>query len=134
MIALFLFCGLLSCAEETIKKPEDLIPKEKMTKILYDLAILNSARSINPSVLDNNDIEVMPYIYKKYGIDSAQFVNSDIYYASRPLDYEAIYGKVSSRLEREKETLEKKRREVNDSVREAAESRRLQEDGKDSIN
>lgn len=125
---------LLSCAEEAIKKPENLIPREKMSLILYDLALVNSAKSTNPAILRDHNIETMPYIYEKYGIDSVQFVNSDIYYASRPAEYETIYRVVEQRLEKEKEEMEEERRRVSDSVRIEAEKRREAQLKKDSVN
>ena len=135
-VGIFLFTCLYSCSEEAIKKPENLIPREKMSQILYDLALFNSAKSTNPGILEENNIEAMSYLYKKHGIDSAQFVNSDIYYASRPVEYEAIYKKVEQRLEREKDILEEERKRVSDSVRIEAEKRREAEaeKRKDSIN
>ncbi len=116
-----------------MQKPADLIPGDKMAEILYDLAIVNAAKSTNPNILEEHDIEIMAYVYEKHGIDSVRFVNSDIYYASKPDEYEAIYKKVEARLEREKEALEEERRRVSDSIRIAAEKRREAEAAKDSI-
>ena len=48
----------------------------------------------------------MTYVFSKYEIDSAQFVQSDLYYAAIPLEYEAIYEAVKERLETEKTRLE----------------------------
>ncbi len=42
------FSALFSCGEEVIEKPINLIPKEKMIDILYDLAIINAAKSSGP--------------------------------------------------------------------------------------
>lgn len=130
---ILIFTSLLSCVEEAIKKPENLIPREKMSLILYDLALVNSAKSTNPAILREHNIEIMPYIYEKYGIDSAQFVNSDIYYASRPAEYETIYRVVEQRLQKEKEEMEEERRRVSDSVRIEAEKRREAQQKKDSV-
>lgn len=102
-----------------MEPPEDLIPQEKMVAILHDLALINAAKNSNPSVLENNNIEPMRYIYSKYGIDSLQFVSSDVYYASIPLVYEAIYRKVSTQLESEKKKIQDALKQNNDSVRKA---------------
>lgn len=125
--------GILACAEEAIEKPKDLIPKEQMAEILYDLAIINSATSTNPLILQDNNIRAMPYIYEKYGIDSTQFMDSDIYYASRPQDYGSIYRIVEGRLNKQKDSIEDARRQVSDSVRNEAEQRRLEEAKRDSV-
>ena len=99
-----------------MEQPENLIPKEKMVEILRDLAILNAGRTTNVAILHKNDVEPMPYLYAKYDIDSTQFSNSDLYYASIPEEYEDIYAKVEARLETEKEEIEENKR-VNDSLK-----------------
>ena len=114
LISVVLF---VSCAEKVIEPPEDLIPKEKMTNILYDLALLNAAGSTNPEALKNNDIEIMPYLFEKYAIDSVQFSESDLYYASVPLEYEGIYKTVQSRLEDKITVLDEKRKEKTEKAR-----------------
>jgi hypothetical protein len=125
--AILMLLLLLSCAEEVIQKPDNLIPTKKMTHILYDIAIINAAKNTNPWILKENNVETMDYIYGKYGIDSSQFVLSDTYYASRPLEYEAIYKKVDARLAKERDSLEERRRMESDSIRIKAEARRKAE-------
>lgn len=122
--AVILVLFFTACAEEVINKPEDLIPSREMSQILYDIAIINAAKNTNPWILKENNVETMEYIYRKYGIDSSQFVLSDTYYASRPLEYEAIYKKVETRLAKEKDSLEEVRRIKSDSSRIEAEARR----------
>jgi hypothetical protein len=124
--------GILACAEEAIEKPDNLIPRERMAEILYDLAIINAANSTNPSLLQDNNVRAMPYIFDKYGIDSTQFMSSDIYYASRPADYESIYKVVEARLKVQKDSMEEERRKKSDSIRTEAEKRRLTESRKDT--
>ncbi len=115
---LVVFCILaLGCGEEVIKKPPNLIAREKMSDILYDLAMINAAKAINPHVLEENGVDPMKFIYRKYEIDSAQFVQSDIYYASLPIEYERLYKEVETRLEMEKTRLEEVRKQRNDSTR-----------------
>lgn len=115
-----IFLGLLiSCNEKVVEKPVNLIPQDKMATILYDVALLNAGKIINESTLNEYDIQPMAYIYTKYGIDSVQFVKSDTYYASMPTEYEAIYTKVRDRLERDEKFFEEKRKQEQDSIREA---------------
>ncbi len=116
------FVGLMlmvSCAEKVVEEPENLIPKEKMTEILHDLAILNAAKSGARSKFRGSGIDVMDFIYKKYTIDSTQFAESDLYYASIPLEYQSIYESVEARLKERKDTLEMIEKRRNDSVRKA---------------
>lgn len=107
---------LLSCNENLIEKPDNLIPKEKMVEVLKDLAIVNAAKSTNVAVLQDNGIEPMAYIFEKHGIDSVQFVESDRYYASIPPEYEKIYKEVEAKLEKQTQALEVAKK-VNDSLR-----------------
>ncbi len=107
---------LTSCGEQLMEKPKDLIPKEQMVDILKDLAVINAAKNTNISILKEHNIEPTDYIFKKYNIDSARFVESDTYYASLPSEYEAIYEEVEANLEKEKKILQEANK-INDSLK-----------------
>ncbi|NNF19512.1 MAG: DUF4296 domain-containing protein, partial [Flavobacteriaceae bacterium] len=68
-------------------------------------------------------VETMSYLYKKYDVDSAQFVDSDIYYASKPLQYESMYEDIEARIKAVKKQLEDERKRKTDSIKKAAEDR-----------
>ena len=117
ILLLIITIGTLhSCGEEVIEKPVNLISKDKMIDILYDLAIINAAKSSGPKVMENMNFEPMEYIYNKYKIDSVQFVTSDLYYASLPLEYEDIYKKLENRIVKEKERFVKSGERKKDSL------------------
>ena len=88
-----------------------------MTEILYDLALMNGLRSTNATVLNQYEIETMPYLYKKHGIDSLQFIRSDEYYASVPAIYQTMYSTIQSRLENRIEEIDELRQQKSDSTR-----------------
>ncbi len=113
---LITFIILFSCGEEVIDKPVNLISKEKMIDILYDLAIIDAAKSTGPQVMENKNFVPMQFIYSKYEIDSIQFVSSDLYFASKPLEYEDIYKKIEERIKKEKERFEKLNEKKKDSL------------------
>lgn len=115
---------LFSCNEKVVEKPENLIPSEKMTSVLYDMAVINAAKNMNQDILNEYDIEPMGYIYSKYGIDSLQFVKSDLYYASNPSEYEAIYTAVKDKLEKDEQYMEEHNKKM-DSIKSAKERERL---------
>ncbi len=120
MRRLLLFCCILlglSCAEEVIKKPEDLIPQEKMINIIYDMAVLNAAKEINSQILSEYVNQPSDFIFNKYRIDSVQYTKSDLYYASVPAEYDKIYNAVKLRLDKEKSELDEKRMQSADSAR-----------------
>ncbi|MGB5229338.1 DUF4296 domain-containing protein [Eudoraea sp.] len=110
------FIILFSCGEEVIDMPNNLISKEKMIDILYDMAIINAGKTTAPQVMEERNFVPMQYIYKKYEIDSIQFVSSDLYYASKPLEYEDIYEKIEERIKKEKERFEKQNENKKDSL------------------
>lgn len=112
---------LVSCKNKVVEKPDNLIPKERMTDILLDIALLNAAKGVSMDVLDNNNIVPKEYIYQKYRIDSLQFAESNIYYAAKPADYAAMYKEVEDRLKEMKEELNKAREDQrkSDSIRKA---------------
>jgi len=116
-ILLFLvFILIFACAEKLIEPPDRLISSEKMVDILNDMALFNAAQTTNFSKLQSNGIESMKFIFEKHGIDSVQFVMSDRYYASRPVEYESIYSKVGEKLEAEEKRL-KELKQLSDSLK-----------------
>tara|TARA_R110000868_G_scaffold125037_2_gene330338 strand:+ start:1065 stop:1475 length:411 start_codon:yes stop_codon:yes gene_type:complete len=118
IVVLLLLIIATSCVEKIIKEPENLISKDLMTAVFYDLAIVTAAKNTNNEVLKKNNIEAMDYIYTKHGIDSLQFVESDLYYASNPVLYKEIYQNVENRLKSDTKAIEdvKKEKRKQDSI------------------
>jgi hypothetical protein len=92
----------ISCKEEAIIKPEHLIEKEVMEEIIYDLTVLDAIKYQNPSSLEMYNINPSKYIYKKYKIDSLQFAQSNVYYASDYGEYKIMFEQITKRLEKNK--------------------------------
>lgn len=94
LIALFFGCNT------SVEKPKNLIDKDKMIAILYDISLLEAIKTQNINggltVKTAND-----YIYKKYNIDSIQFLKSNKYYASDLEDYKKMFEKIKERLNKE---------------------------------
>ena len=119
-----LFLLLSACVEKVIEAPDDLIPKDKMIEMLYDLSLINAAKGTNPKMLEENNLEPTKFLFEKYGVDSTQFVKSDIYYASIPVEYQAIYITVADRLEKNKKDIEEERKLKSDSTRQLPQKNR----------
>lgn len=119
ILIVFLVFFLISCADKVIEAPENLITEEEMSSILYDIAILNTTKGTNPGILTKNSIELMPFIFEKYKIDSLQFAQSDLYYASIPIKYQEIYETVEERLTGEIDILKKIEKQKADSTKNA---------------
>lgn len=116
-----LFC--IGCQDlDPVKKPDNLIGKETMKEITFDLAMVNAARGFNPQKLVRNKIKPECYIFDKYGIDSVQFVQSTTYYATRLEEYRDIYQTVKNRLDTlhaYHDSIERTDKKIKDSIRNA---------------
>ena len=90
---------LVSCKQEVIDKPEQLIERDVMVDIMYDLSILEAMKYQNPTTLDTFKINPREYILKKYKIDSLQFAKNNAYYAADYKGYKLMFEKVTKRLD-----------------------------------
>ncbi|MFV8376232.1 DUF4296 domain-containing protein [Flavobacterium sp. LB1P62] len=96
---------LISCKDDVVKEPNRLIEKEVMVNIMYDLSLLEAIKYQNPASLDTFKINPKKYIYKKYKIDSVQFIKSNAYYASEYEEYVNMVDQVNTRLVKNKEVV-----------------------------
>jgi len=113
----------LGCQEiNKIEKPDNLISQENMVRILTDVYISNASRSVNNKLLKDYHIRLDSMIYKKYSIDSLQFVESNAFYSSNLKTYTDIITKVQEDLtilQVEKDSIYniiKKEKEKQDSI------------------
>jgi len=90
LLIIFLFIG---CSDNT---PDNLISKEKMENIIFDIMILNASNGFDLKI-DNNLLSD-ELIYKKHNIDSLQFFESELYYSKNPREHYEIYAKVKIRI------------------------------------
>lgn len=99
---LVFFAILMSCNKEVVKKPDNLIEQDKMVDVMYDLTLLSAIKIQNSSLPNAEAINSNEYIYKKYKIDSLQFVQSNIYYASDSKEYKKMIEEIKKRLDKKK--------------------------------
>lgn len=112
-----LFFATISCKDEIIPKPKNLIEKDKMVDIIYDLAILEATKSKNSSV--QSYLTPTEFLKRKYKVDSLTFAKSTQYYASDINEYKKMYDEVKNRLISNKAKLSgKKKTETSVSVKE----------------
>lgn len=110
-----LLFSIYSCTNTIVEKPKNLIEKDKMIDILYDLSLLDAIKSqninggISNKAADN-------YIYKKYKIDSIQLAKSNTYYASDLEEYKKMIEEVKTRLSNETLKIDKTLKNNNQSV------------------
>jgi hypothetical protein len=101
MKKIIVFLGLLllttRCSNGIVEKPDNLIDRDIMINILYDMSIIEASHSngysngVPPMEADN-------YILKKYKIDSLQFAKSNKYYASDVKKYKQMFQTVNEKL------------------------------------
>lgn len=101
MLVLFLS---VSCKKDLVKEPKRLIEKEKMIDIMYDLSILDAIKYQNPLSVDSMDTSQKKFVLQKYKVDSLQFAQSNIYYASDYDTYKDMFDEIGKRLEKNQKT------------------------------
>ncbi|NGY36395.1 DUF4296 domain-containing protein [Flavobacterium sp. XN-5] len=106
MLLLTVLVGFMSCKEEVVHKPDNLIERDMMIDVMYDLSIFDAIKYQNPASIDTFKINPSQYIFKKYKIDSLQFAQSNTYYASNYIDYKEMYDELIQRIEAKKTVLD----------------------------
>jgi hypothetical protein len=104
VVIICLIFSFFSCNNNIIEKPKNLIEKDKMINILYDLSLLDAVKTqfIEGGISNQ---KANDYIYKKYKIDSLQLVQSNKYYASDIEEYKKMFEEVKSKLDKENNKL-----------------------------
>jgi len=97
VIVLVLFLSI-SCKKELVKQPANLIEREKMVDIMYDLSLLEAMRYQKPLSLDSINSDPTNFILQKYKVDSLQFAQNNMYYASDYESYKDMFDEVNKRL------------------------------------
>ncbi|MPR34632.1 DUF4296 domain-containing protein [Salmonirosea aquatica] len=93
---------LLACSGDE-KPPGDLIPQDKMAKILADIHVAEAQvtnmqlRSLDSSVMVYGELQKK--IWKKYKVDTLLYRKSYSFYTSHPAYLTEIYDQVEKNLE-----------------------------------
>lgn len=103
LFVVLMACSLTSCK---VKRPDTVLPDDKMEAVLYDYHI---AKAMGEQVPYNESYKRILYVesvYKKHGITEAQFDTSMVWFARHPEALRDIYEKVNQRLKTEKEKID----------------------------
>lgn len=120
LLAIVLFW---SCAKTSRPEPPvNLLSKDLMADVLYEMFIINSAKGSSMKILQQNGIDPDTYVLRKYEIDSASFVDSNNYYAYDFDAYRDIMNAIQERVEREKETYEAQLEQEQEAAKKRADS------------
>lgn len=99
LILLVLFLSV-SCKKEVVKQPAKLIEKDKMIDIMYDLSLLEAMKYQHTELLDSTETNPTKFILQKYKVDSLQFAQNNMYYASDYENYKDMFDEVDKRLKK----------------------------------
>ena len=122
---------LSACGSDN--KPENLIPQDKMAKILVEIHILES--QINNIHFQHEDSAVFVYQKKKFElmkpfeVDTATFKVSLKYYLLNPDKMKEVYVEVKKILEVKKKVIEDKKKS-EDKKKKLVEDKKILEDQK----
>lgn len=97
----FIGCLLLLTACQHVERPEqpeDLIALDKMADIMTEVYLGNAAKSVNNKIIRQSGMKLDSFVYKKYDIDSMQFVRSNAYYTSNLDAYNQLFQEVEKKL------------------------------------
>lgn len=91
-----------ACTAPEDQRPDNLIDENRMVEILTEVHLAEasvsrmSLRSIDSSNVAYKHLESQ--VFKKFGIDTATYRKSYIFYSAHPSDLESIYKKVTQKL------------------------------------
>ncbi|MEY4541518.1 MAG: hypothetical protein RLZZ306_3275 [Bacteroidota bacterium] len=125
---------LTACSSDD--KPENLIPEDKMAKVLTEIHILEA--QINNLHFQHEDSSVFIYQKKKvemlktFALDTATFRVSLKYYLLNPDKMKGIYTEVKKNLETKKKLIEAKQK-LADKKKKLIEDKKILEDKKKGI-
>ena len=98
-IAILVALCLLSCQDVKFPEaPKNLIPEDKMVEVLTEAYLINAARSFDKKTILENKVKLDSFIYKKFNIDSLQFVESNAFYSSNLNTYNDLFVQVEERM------------------------------------
>lgn len=112
-IAVFamLICGMLSACSSSEKKPADLLPKDKMEKVLWDM-VLADRFSSQYLLKDSLKVDVKTETFRLYEevfaihkINRDQFISSYKYYLNHPQVLKVMFDSISVRANRDRKLL-----------------------------
>lgn len=114
LLVILLGVLIISCSNNPVPKPDNLLSEEVMKDILFDVAILQAAESTVGYRLTQNNIKLTPFIYKKYKIDSLTYYQNQKYYAADLKKYKKMYREILERLDKEEAQYQTKEKIVKE--------------------
>lgn len=101
IIFVFLLTGFISCDKLPIEKPDHLISKKEMIKMLVDIHIAEATYShmrYDSLIKKSSSANFYYSILDKYQVADSVFEKSFVFYASTPKHFEKMYQDVMNKL------------------------------------
>jgi hypothetical protein len=101
LIFVVFITGITSCYNTTIKKPDNLIAKDKFVKMMVDVYLIqgmNNGSSKLKELKKVTNTDLYYSILKKYSVADTVFIRSLIYYSSFPKEYEKMHVQIMNIL------------------------------------
>ncbi len=95
----FFLSVLIGCGSS--KKPEELLPEDKMVEILIDIHLTEGIASALPVSYDSSQVlySLMEKdVFMKYQVEDSVFTQSMLYYLQDPVKMDRIYSRIVDSL------------------------------------
>jgi len=111
ILVAIMLSGLQSCYNTSIKKPDNLISKDKFVKMMVAMYLIQGMNSgtIHKDILKKiNHTDLYYSVLKKYSVPDTVFIRSLVYYSSFPKEYEKMHVEIMNNLKETEEKLKPK--------------------------
>jgi hypothetical protein len=116
LLVLAILISVFSCREDpTQLNRRDLIPKNKLISMLTEMHLIDALTNnneLNAYFPAGDSVDIYAYIFKKYGVTSAQFDTTIAAYSRRPDLFLKIYNEVIFRLNNVNDTANKSKPKI----------------------
>jgi hypothetical protein len=101
IILVFLLTGFISCDKLPIEKPDNLISKNDMIEMLFDIHIAEATFNhmrYDSLIKKSSSADFYYSVLDKYQVPDSVFEKSFVFYASTPKQFEKMYQDVMNKL------------------------------------
>lgn len=105
ILRLLILSAIFLLAACEVKRPENVLPPEKMEAFLYDYHLVQSM-SAEYSSSSNKEKIYFDYVFRKHGVTQADFDTAMVWYNRFPKHMQKIYANLEKRLEAEVQLLD----------------------------
>jgi len=102
LLPVIFLIATISCEDEVVEKPKNLINEDKMIEIMVDAhlaeAAFNLRRNQDSLIMQSSSTNFYYSVLEDHQIPDSVFEKSFVYYASYPKNFEKMYQKVMNKL------------------------------------